>query len=155
MQLINRFIRIVAIAVLVPILAGCPKAFNDSAGTVIWDSSELQDQIDKKKLVMKFWSNYLQRSDGTYDWAIRYRIRAENRGPTGWHTVPELYSVSFIVVVQLPQGVSTIGRSPSVDGQESKEEQLFYNTKTLPTFKSMTITGVRYGGPSGISRTWP
>lgn len=153
MQITNRFIRIVAIAVLVPILASC--ATRDTGGTVIWDSTELQDQIDKKKLVMRFWSNYVRRSNGTYDWAIRYRIRAENRGSFGWHTVPELHSVSFKVVIELPQGTSTISRSPNVDRKESNGDQVFFNTTTLPTFKSKTITGVRYGGPSGISRTWP
>ena len=121
----------------------------------MWDSSELQTQIEKKKLVMRFWSEYLRRTDGTYDWAIKYRIRAENRGITGWHTVPELYSVRFQVVGELPQGSFTISGSPNVDGERSKEDQLFYHTPTLPTFKSMTIRGDRYGGPSGISRTWP
>lgn len=150
-QITNRFIRIVAIAVLVPILASCAT----KPRTVLWDSSELQTQIDKKKLVMRFWSDYLRRSDGKYDWAIKYRIRAENRGGTGWHTVPELYSVSYKVLIELPQGTSTISGSPNVDGAKSNENEFYYLNTTLPTFKSKTITGVRYGGPSGISRTWP
>lgn len=160
MQFPNRHIGALAIVFLMPILASCVS--HPSTATVVWDSGELQTQIgdknkNKKKLVMRFWQDYLQKSNGTYDWAIRYSIRAENHNlvGSGWHTVSELYSIAFTVVVHTPQGNATVTNSINLIGVDSKEDAYYFNTSTLPTTVSKTVTGSRYGGSSGISITWP
>ncbi len=158
MQVTRRFFNIGTIAIVVPTFASCARKY-DSATGVLWDSSELQTQSGSEKLVMRYWADYRALNGGLYEWSVRYRIRAENHSAVlGWHTVPKLFSVSMHGVAHVPsQGTVTINRSPNIDGLKESGDQYVGPSLTtvLPTFTGLTITGVRYGGPSGISRTWP
>ncbi|HEV7509109.1 MAG TPA: hypothetical protein VGS07_29810 [Thermoanaerobaculia bacterium] len=162
MQMRNRFISFVAIAIVLPIIANC--ACRPPTATIGWDSGELQTQTgdknsNKKKLVMRVYYSYAQQRNGSYDWDVQYSMKAEdhNQSGSGWHQVNQLYSFRFNAVFELPAGTATINKSRDLTGVASPHGELLvhYNTAALPVFKSKTATGSRSGGPSGLSITWP
>jgi hypothetical protein len=159
MQITNQKIRTVAIAVLMPIFASCAtKSTLQTDGTIGWDSSELQTQIDKKKLIMRVYYVYLKKSNNWCQWAIVYTLRAEDKNISGWHSVKELYSFTFNAAIDIPGwGGRTLNTSIPLGGESWIMEDLLFNeaSPSCPNFISITATGSRYGGPSGISRTWP
>lgn len=165
MQMTNQFICTVAIAVAM-ITPKCNSGTGQSGEfTTGWDSGELQTQIGnengiKRKLVMKVWHTYQQKSNGSYEWFVLYSMKAEdhNQSGNGWHQVKKLSAFTFKAVVELPNGVMTINKSENLVDVSSPHERVVlahYNTIGLPFFKSKTATGSRFGGPSGISITWP
>ena len=136
--------------------------FNSSPHTG-WRSGEIQNQIgtknkDKKKLVMDIWYEYFHDTAQTYLWSVRYRLKAEDKKlvGSGWNLVGSLVSIAYNIKYKQGTAAAVIkAATVSLSGQSDATGTLFSGTAAstahLPNFISKTVTGVRSGGPSGIS----
>jgi hypothetical protein len=134
----------------------------DSSVHVQWTSGELQAQIgsknkDKKKLVMEIWYELFHDTASTYQWSVRYRIKAQDKDlvGSGWHTVNKLASLSFnFKYKQGSAAAVTKTGTLSLNGQSDTSGLLFSGssggTALLPVFQTKHATGERFGGASGI-----
>ncbi len=157
---------LLASAVLVPMLTSCA----GSAPTVGkwqtgWDSGVIQVQegsknVDKKKLVMRIWYEYLPYSDGTYLWRVSCSTWAEDhdRFGNGWHKVKELYSIGYELQYNIQALNYTASDYKDVKGYESYYLDLAtgyaLSSTQLPVFHAKTVTVTRNNGGTGLSKTW-
>jgi hypothetical protein len=138
----------------------------DHATHTLWDSGELQQQIgsknkDKKKIVMRVWCEYFQDTATSYSWSVQCSLKAENKkliGP-GWELVNKLASVSYNFIYKLGSAAPVTKASTiTFNNRSDTTAQLIGGSVSsaalLPQFLTRQVTGVRSGGPSGISLTW-
>ncbi len=172
MKITRNTIPTVALAIALPVLFGGAKCSTTGTGafgpmTTGWDSTELQTQIgdrnrDKKKLVMRYWYAYGPHTGGGYEWYVVYSLRAEDHNTigSGWHSVSELYSFNYSFTYTQGNAPITKSGTKSLDHASAQDSVVLYSeivpsASLLPSFVSESATGQRYGGPSGISLSWP
>src|ERR1700719_1458047 len=109
----------------------------------------------RNRIRMRVWLEEVTHSDGTKTTALNYDLYSDDRNSLGgWRIATQLYNITWTFKYQ--SGLCTGGGPKTKSGNLSlsgfgRSTNILYDTADFAQFTSVTVTGQRYGGSSGIT----
>ena len=110
---------------------------------------------NNKRIQMRVWVEQMQHSDGTFTFSLNYHLLAEDHSLLGgWRAASQLFNITytFKYLLSLASGVVTRSGNIALTNRADVTSILFDGTDTGKVLvESITATGQRFGGASGIT----
>jgi hypothetical protein len=103
---------------------------------------------------MQIWVEKTPHADGSYTWALNYKMSAADQKALDWQPASELYNITFTLKYSPTSGgLVTRSGNLSKDHRNYTDGVLWDGTDrgAFINIVSISVTGQRYGGSNGIT----